>query len=820
MKYNPQKIESKWQKYWEKEGIYNTKDEAKGKENKYILLEFPYPSGDLHIGHWYAFSIPDIYVRWLRMQGKYNVMNPIGFDSFGLPAENAAIKRKIHPKEWTDKNIDRMRKQLKSFGATFDWQREVIVSHPDYYKWTQWLFIQFFKKGLAYRDLIPANWCLSCKTVLANEQVIDGLCERCGSEAVQKEIEQWMFKITNYSDRLIDDIEKLDWPETAKTAQKNWIGRSQGAEITFEIKDPELKINTFTTRIDTLFGATYLVLAPEHELVKNLESKIQNLEEVKEYIKKTKSKTELERISEKGEKTGIELKGVKAVNPANNKKIPIWIADYILKSYGTGAIMAVPAHDGRDYEFAKKFKLPTVKVILPPELQSMVRNVQDLAAGAQASLRIESDLFTGDGTLVNSGKFDGLDSKRARLEITKYLKEKGSAEEKTNYRLRDWIISRQRYWGAPIPMIYCEKCGWQPVPEKDLPVLLPEIKNYTPTGDGKSPLAKSEEFVNTKCPKCNGEAKRETDTIDTFVDSSWYFLRYADSKNKNKPFDKLKIKKWLPVDLYVGGAEHNTMHLLYARFFTKVLFDLKLIDFKEPFTIRKNHGIILGSDGHKMSKSRGNVVNPDELVEKYGADTVRMYLAFMGPYGQGGPWNPTGINGVYRFLNRVRNLSEKLDAENKENPDLEKSLHKAIKKIGNDIEKFHFNTGVSELMKLINKIEKFKIQQKQLETFLKLLSPFAPHLTEEIWKEKLGNKESIHLQEWPVYDPKLIMEEEINLVIQINGKTRDIIRVPRDISEDKARELSLASEKIKKHLGGKKIKKFIYIPNRLTNVVV
>jgi len=446
--------------------------------------------------------------------------------------------------------------------------------------------------------------------------------------------------------------------------------------------------------------------------------------------------------------------------------------------------------------------------------------VQDLAAGAQSSLRIESDLFTDDGTLVNSGKFDGLESKKARLEITKYLKEKGLAEEKTNYRLRDWIISRQRYWGAPIPMIYCEKCGWQPVPEKDLPVLLPEMKNYTPTGDGKSPLAKSEEFVDTKCPGCKGDARRETDTMDTFVDSSWYFLRYADSKNKKEFAGKEKINEWLPVDLYVGGAEHNTMHLLYARFFTKVLFDLKLIDFKEPFTIRKNHGMILGSDGYKMSKSRGNVVNPDELVEKYGADTVRMYLAFMGPYDQGGPWNPTGINGVHRFLNRVWDLSEKLEAKNRENPDSEKTLHKAIKKIGNDIEKFHFNTGVSELMKLINDIEKFNISKKQLETFLKLLSPFAPHLAEEIWKEKLGNKESIHLEGWPVYDQKLITEEEINLVIQINGKTREIIKVPRDITEDEARELSLASEKIKKHLGDKKVKRFVYIKNRLVNFVI
>jgi len=815
-KYNPSKIEKKWQKHWKDAGIYNTKDEIKGKENKYILVEFAYPSGDLHIGHWYAYSVPDIHVRWLRMQHKFNVMYPFGFDSFGLPAENAAIKRKVHPSDWTSKNINHMRKQLESIGAAFDWSREVVTSDPEYYKWTQWLFIQFFKKKLAYRDKIPANWCTSCKTVLANEQVTSGICERCNSPVVQKQIPQWIFKTTNYSDQLIDELENLDWPEATKIAQINWIGRSKGSELQFQVEDS--KVNVFTTRTDTLFGATYLVLAPEHSIIEKLESKISNLDEVKKYIKKAGGKTELERISEKGEKTGIEVEGIKAINPVNNKKIPVWIADYVLSSYGTGAIMAVPAHDERDFEFAKKFKLPIVKVILPPPLQSMVRNAQDLAAGAETSLRIETDLFTGEGTLANSGKFNGLDSKKARKEIEKYLKEKKLAKEKTNYKLRDWIISRQRYWGTPIPMIYCDKCDWQPVSEKDLPVLLPDIKNYIPSEDGKSPLARSDDFVNTKCPKCNGEAKRETDTMDTFVDSSWYFLRYTDHENKKEFAGKDKMKKWLPIDLYIGGTEHNTMHLLYARFFTKVLCDLGLVDFKEPFSARKNHGNIFGEDGQKMSKSRGNVVDPDKLVEKYGADTVKMYLAFMGPYNQGGPWNPTGINGIYRFLNKIWDLNKKIKSSN--NSDLEKIFHRTIKKVEEDINIFHFNTAISELMKLLNHTEGKDISQKYFEIFLKLLSPFAPHLTEEIWKEKLGNKESIHLEKWPVYDPKLITEEEINLVIQINGKTRDIIRISRDITEAKARELSLASEKIKKHLKGKKIKKFIYIPNRLTNLVI
>lgn len=818
-KYNPSKIEKNWQKHWETKKLYVALDKAKGKENFYFLTEFPYPSGDLHIGHWYRYAVPDILARYLKMKGKYNIMYPIGFDAFGLPAENAAIKNNIQPADWTKKNIARMTRQLRSIGATFDWSRAVSTIDPDFYKWTQWFFIQFYKKGLAYRAKAFINWCPVDKTVLANEQVVDNCCERCGTQVIQKELTQWMFKITEYADRLIDDLEKVDWPEATKAAQRNWIGRSRGAEIQFLLPNSTETIKVFTTRADTLFGATYLVLAPEHPLVMRL-TKDERLNKISTYLEEVKKKSELERTGLEKEKTGV-FTGSYAVNPINNERIPIWVADYVIGWYGAGAVMAVPAHDERDFEFAKKYKLPIRAVVKPKD--------KETGTGGRA--------FTGEGILVDSGEFTGFKSEDAREEIVEKLAQKKLAERKTNYKLHDWVISRQRYWGAPIPMIKCDRCAYQPVPEKDLPVRLPKLRDYKPSADGRSPLAKAKEWLRVKCPKCGREAERETDTLDTFVDSSWYFLRYVDPKNKKTFADPRKIKAWLPIDLYIGGAEHNTMHLLYARFFTKAMHDLGLIDFNEPFIVRRNGGIILGPDNQKMSKSRGNVIDPDQQVAKYGADAVRMYLAFMGPYEQGGPWNPGGIVGVYRFLNRVWNMfqaqSAKRKAQSKNfelkiNPkpktkNIEHILHWAIKKIGEDIENMRFNTAVSELMKLLNELEDYQksCQPSAIshKLFLKLLAPFAPHLAEEIWMNLLGNKKSIHLEKWPQYDPKLVIEKIVRLVVQVNGKTRDVIEVLAGLDESAAREAALGSEKVRRHLVGRKVKKVIYVSSRLINLV-
>ena len=852
-KYNPNKIEHKWQRFWEQKKFYYTLDKAKNRENFYFLVEFPYPSGDLHIGHWYAFSVPDIAVRYWRMRGK-NVMYPIGFDAFGLPAENAAIKNNLQPDDWTRKNIAFMTKQLKSMGTSFDWSRVVSTIDPDYYRWTQWIFLQFYKKGLAYRAKTFVNWCPKDKTVLANEQVIDGCCDRCGAEVVQKELAQWMYKITEYADRLIDDLEGarpvrnregsqrasvsngMDWPEVTKTAQRNWIGRSRGAEIHFLLPNSKKVIKVFTTRADTLYGATYMVLAPEHPLVTKL-TKDQHLDSVSKYLETTKKKSELERASLDKEKTGV-FTGAYAVNPVNNERIPIWVADYVIGWYGTGAVMAVPAHDSRDYAFARKFGLPVKTVVVQGGVgknqKSKIKNQND-----NLKFKIQ-EAYEGEGILIDSGEFTGFKSEDAREEIVEKLAKNGLAERKTNYKLHDWVLSRQRYWGTPIPMIHCEKCGYKPVPENDLPVKLPKLEDYKPSADGRSPLAKARKWLKVKCTNCGNEAERETDTMDTFVDSSWYFLRYADPKNKKEFASPDKMKNWLPVNFYVGGAEHNTMHLLYSRFFTKAMYDLGLLEFNEPFTVRRNHGIILGLDSQKMSKSRGNVINPDELVKKYGADAVRMQLAFMGPYELGGSWNPGGITGVYRFLNRVWNLynqitnppegvasrpygAGKLQITNKfqiTNTKLNAILHKAIKKIGEDIENLHFNTAVSELMKLLNEFENYELRIKNYELFLKLLSPFAPHLAEELWLNVLKNKKSVHLESWPEYDPKLIVEDVVKLVVQVNGKTRDVIEVPVGLYETAAREMALASEKVKRHIIGKEIKKFIYVKDRLINLVI
>ena len=720
-KHNHKKIEKKWQKIWENKGIYKIKDKVRGKKNFYHLVMFPYPSGNLHIGDWYNFAPADVFARFKKMNG-FNVLSPIGFDAFGLPAENAAIKRGIHPKDWTYQNIKTMAKQLESMGNMYDWSRKIITADPQYYKWTQWMFLQLYKKGLVYRKKAPANWCPKCHTVLANEQVIDGKCERCDTQVVQREIEQWLFKITDYAERLLKDLDGLDWPEKTKIMQRNWIGKSEGSIIKFGVECQMLNIKcdieVFTTRLDTIFGCTYLVVAPEHSIIKNLESRVQNLGEVENYIKQAKKKSDLQRTDLAKEKTGVELKGIKAINPfsakgGNSEKIPVYVADYVLGHYGAGAVMAVPAHDERDFEFAQKYNLP----------------IKESISGGDVS----KNAFTQDGILTNSGQFIGMTSKKAREEMVKWLKENKFGDKKINYKLRDWLVSRQRYWGTPIPIVYCDKCGIIPVLEKDLPIKLPDIKNYLPTEKGKSPLAHSEKFINTKCPKCKGKAKRETDTMDTFVCSSWYYLRYADSKNNKKFADAKKIKNWLPVDMYIGGAEHSVLHLLYARFFTKVLYDLKYLNFKEPFSALRHQGIILGSDGQKMSKSKGNIIDPDGLVKQFGSDCVRMHLCFMGQYDQGGPWNPTGILGVKRFLDRVWELAtnNKRQATSVKKPNIERLFHQTIKKVTEDIEKFQFNTAISSLMILLNEMEKNESQLSvaNCQLFVKLLSPFAPHLT-------------------------------------------------------------------------------------------
>ncbi len=826
-KYDHKKIEKKWQEIWERLRLYKTKEDRK-KNKYYCLVMFPYPSGDLHVGHWYNFGPGDTVARFSLMKGK-NVLHPVGFDAFGLPAENAAIKHNLDPKEWTYKNIEKMTRQLKSFGPTYDWSRSVITSEPDYYKWTQWFFLLMYKKGLAYKKRSPVNFCPSCNTSLANEQVVGGKCERCETEVVTKELEQWFFKITKYAEKLLSGLKKIDWPEKIKIMQENWIGRSEGADVKFKIDGKKNKyIEVFTTRADTLFGATYMVLAPENPLVSEL-TKNKQKKKVESYIKKTKGKTELERMAEIKEKTGVFI-GSYTINPVNGRKIPIWISDYVLTSYGTGAIMAVPAHDERDFEFAKRFDLPIVEVVSPN--------------GKSHKL---TEAYIGEGALINSQKFDGVSNKKAAKEIVKWLAKKKLAKESVNYKLRDWLVSRQRYWGAPIPIIYCEKCGTVPVPEKDLPVVLPLGVKFKPTGE--SPLKEVRNFINTKCPQCDKKAKRETDTLDTFVCSSWYYLRYTDVNYEKGPFNREKVDFWLPVDQYIGGAEHAVLHLLYSRFFTKVLYDEKLVNFDEPFTRLFNQGTILGPDGQKMSKSRGNVVDPDEYVRKYGADTVRAYLCFMGPYDEGGPWDPNGVLGVSRFLNKAWNISLRIIETQKTEPkpqnssnsklketktEITRRIHQTIKKVTLDLEGFRFNTALSTLMEYVNFLtsvqsrlsftEGLKIYREAVSTLVILLAPITPHISEELW-QRLGNKESIFKESWPKYDKKLIKEEVITLVVQVNGKVRDTISVPSDIKEDQAKKAALESTKIKEWLKGKSIKRVIFVSKpgerkKLINIVV
>ncbi|MDO8504403.1 MAG: leucine--tRNA ligase [Candidatus Liptonbacteria bacterium] len=840
-KYDPKKIESKWQKVWLKNKAYVAKDSGK-KPKEYVLVEFPYPSGEgLHTGHLRPYVAGDVYSRLKRMQGK-EVMFPIGWDAFGLPAENYAIKHGVQPSVSTAKNIKNAKRQMLSWGLSFDWSREVNTTDPNYYKWTQWIFLQFYKAGLAYEATGLINWCPKDKTGLANEEVVDGKCDRCGAAVEKKELRQWYLKITAYAEKLLEGLKNLpDWPESVKTQQANWIGKSEGVLIDFPVNDASYKIQVFTTRPDTLFGATYVVLAPEHELVENLKSKIVNHAEVKKYVTEAKAKSEEERVAEgkatsagsAQAKTGVELKGIKAINPANGEKIPVWISDYVLSGYGTGAIMAVPAHDHRDFEFATKFNL-LIKPVIMSKGQTTALDMsgeqkpmpgkkdpryETIISGISKSLALFPTI--NEGVLINSGKFDEMDSEKAKQEIIKLV----NGKKEVKYRLRDWVFSRQRYWGEPIPLIHCEKCalrdpsgqGVVPVPEKDLPVKLPKVKKYEPTGTGESPLAGIEKWVNVKCPVCKGKARRETNTMPQWAGSSWYFLRYTDPKNKKVFADSKKLKHWLPVDVYLGGMEHTTLHLLYSRFWNLFLADKGLVPVKEPYRTRKAHGIILASDGEKMSKSRGNVANPDEIVNKLGADTLRMYELFLGPHEASVSWNDKGIFGISRFLNRVWKLV--LSAERKENGELP-LLHKTIKKVGEDIESLRFNTAISALMILLNKLEETGANKKEKEILLQLLAPFAPHITEELRSVLSPKSKSIHLSVWPEYDPKLFAEKTVTLVIQINGKVRANIEVASGISQKEAEATALADEKIKNLLGGQKPKRIVYVPGRLINIVI
>lgn len=792
-KYIPNEIEPKWQRKWEEDGIYASHLEE---ENKfYCLAEFAYPSGDLHMGHWFTFGGADIFARMKRMQG-LNVFFPNGFDAFGLPAENAAIKKGIHPKTWTLSNIEAMRKQFSTMGASFSFDHQVITCLPEYYKWNQWIFLKMFEKGIAFRDKKLANWCPSCQTVLADEQVVDGKCDRCSIEVVQKEIPQWFLKITEYADRLLwDKDSKLDWPRAVKEGQNSWIGKKEGTVIKFSVKDSQEIIEVFTTRHDTLFGATFLVLAPEHPFAASIGKKSP---EVKEYIKASQKKSQVERKENK-EKTGV-FTGVMAINPVNKAEIPIWIADYALMEYGTGALFG-DAHDERDVEFAKKYGISLKPTLMTgdKQLDERIKNLEEV--------------FTGDGILFDSGKFSGLSSNEARKQIAEELEKSGKGKVETVYHLRDWSVSRQRYWGTPVPIIHCNKCGLVPVAEKDLPVVLPEKVDFTPKG--KAPLETAEDWINTKCPKCGGKAKRDSETLDGFFDNSWYFLRYLDPENSKEIFDAVVAKKWLPVDIYFGGAEHTLGHTMYSRFFTKFLFDLELVPVEEYAQRRVNHGIVLGSDGEKMSKSRGNVVNPDEEVKKYGADAVRVYLAFFMPYEGTGPWVSERVEGAYRFLQRVWLLAEKA-TDGKTNLF---QMHKTIKKVTGDIENIKFNTAVAALMEWLNFLSKKTASKEEYKTFLLLLAPFAPHMTEELWSGFAG---SIHQQSWPKFDNQYLEEEEVSVVVQVNGRVRDVILIQKDMEGNRevVEKMALETDKIKKFLGSQTVKKTVYVPGKIINLVV
>jgi leucyl-tRNA synthetase len=812
-KYSPQEIEKKWQEKWAADGIYKV-GESDPRPKWYELTMFPYTSGDLHIGHWFAMAPADVHARFRRMQG-YNVIHPMGFDAFGLPAENAAIQRGIHPLRWTMDNIENMRRQLKTMGAVYDWDREVITCVPEYYKWTQWFFLKLYEAGLAYRAKAPVVWCPKCQTVLANEQVVGGEeCERCGTAITRKDLEQWFFRITKYADELLD-FSGIEWPEKINIMQRNWIGRSEGVEIAFDLDCEgveEKEIRVFTTRPDTTYGVTFMVLAPEHPLVEKITTP-ENRQAVHQYVAEARRQTEIERLSTEKEKSGV-FTGTYCINRLSGQKVALYVADYVLLSYGTGIVMGVPAHDTRDFAFAKKYDIPIVVVIAPPDWK-----------GGELE-----DAYIEVGTMVNSGQFDGMPSDKGLDAIADFMEKEGAGRRTVSYRLRDWLISRQRYWGAPIPMIYCDACGVVPVPEKDLPVLLPEDAEFKPTGE--SPLKYHEGFVNTVCPQCGAPAKRETDTMDTFMCSSWYFLRYACPDYDQGAIDPARVKYWLPVDQYTGGAEHAVMHLLYARFFTRAIRDMGLVDFDEPFVRLFNQGTITRG-GAKISKSRGNVVNPDQYVQDLGADTMRAYLMFVGPWEMGGDWNDDGIVGMSRWFNRVWNLALRDPRDLPEQGDaaamkeLRHRTHKTIKKAAEDGERFQFNTMLAALMEFTNYLSKAhdsgKIDRaswrEAIDALLLLLAPTAPHLTEELWV-RTGHQYSIHSQLLPKWDDRLVREEEISLVVQINGKVRGRCTAPADISEETAQELALSQDNVRSHLEGKQVVKVIYVPGKLVNIVV
>ena len=855
--YDHKKIEKKWQNSWEKDGIYEASDKSK-KEKFYSLIEFPYPSGDgLHVGHPRPYIAMDIVSRKRRMEG-YNVLYPIGWDAFGLPTENFAIKTGVQPALVTKKNTNNFRRQIKSLGASFDWSREVNTTDPAYYKWTQWIFLQFFKKGLAYKSKAEINWCPKDKTGLANEEVVDGCCERCGTPVLKKEKEQWMLGITKYAERLDKDLDFVDYPERVKIQQRNWIGKSEGSEIEFELKNLDQKIKIFTTRADTLFGAFAVIIAPEHELVRELKSNIKNWSEVEKYIASTKKKTDIERIAEDKEKTGIELKGIKAINPANGEEISVWIADFILTQYGTGAIFA-DMHDERDWDFAKKYNLPMKCVLASyqedknePLKNGLPKDFQREEKTFFEKIDKRYTAFVGKGRLINSGKFNGMDSDEAIKKITKFV----GGKIVTKFKLRDWVFSRQRYWGEPIPMIFCENCqkkelghrmskgtpdvqnaGWIPVLEKDLPVILPKVKSYQPTDTGESPLAKASSWLNTKCPKCGGPAKRETDTMPNWAGSSWYYFRYLDPKDKKFFVDSKKLAYWSkgtakekigPVDWYNGGMEHTTLHLLYSRFWHKFLYDIKLVPTIEPYIKRTSHGMILGEGGVKMSKSIGNVVNPDDIVKIYGADTLRIYEMFMGPFEDTVAWSTESIIGSRSFVEKVWRIGEKITKQQLGHPmskwtsdvQVEKLLNKTIKKVSEDIEVMRFNTAISAMMILANEMEKTEEPGREnYKLFLRILAPFTPHITEELWNA-LGEKKSIHVSQWPKWDEKLIIDNEVTIAVQVNGKVRAEINIKAEEEEKSVKKKATEEPDILKYIKGGSIKRIIYVKNRLINIVI
>ncbi|WDV44669.1 leucine--tRNA ligase [Clostridiaceae bacterium M8S5] len=820
MPYNFSKIEKYWTKVWDENNTFKTKEDS-SKEKFYQLEMFPYPSGKLHMGHVRNYSMGDVVARFKKMRG-FNVLHPMGFDAFGLPAENAAIKHGVHPDKWTNENIKEMKNQFKEIGLSYDWDREVSTCHQDYYKWTQWLFLKFYEKGLAYKKNYAVNWCPSCETVLANEQVVNGLCERCDSSVTKKELDQWYFKITDYAQRLLDDIDKLDgWPDKVKVMQKNWIGRSEGAHVQFKIADSDKALKVFTTRPDTIFGATYMVLAPEHPYVKELVAGLEQEDEVNAFREKMNHLSEIDRTSTEAPKEGIFI-GRYAINPLTNKQIPIYIANYVLIDYGTGAVMAVPAHDQRDFEFAKKYGIEITRVISSDDNREL------------------EEAYTGDGVMVNSGDYNGMKASNAKKQIIDRLQEQGIGEKTINFRLRDWLISRQRFWGTPIPMIYCEDCGVVPVPEKDLPVLHPKTVDFT--GKGGSPLESCSEFINTTCPKCGKPAKRESDTMDTFVDSSWYFLRYTDANNNKEIFDKEKAKYWMKVDQYIGGVEHAILHLLYARFFTKFMYDIGISPVDEPVENLLTQGMVL-KDGAKMSKSKGNDVSPKEIIANYGVDTARLFVQFAAPPVRDLEWSDQGVEGCYRFLNRVYRLVEEMESRYTKNRELDMSkldsidkdmrytINSVIKKVTIDIgERFSFNTAISSIMTLVNETYKYKEKENNeevrnillshaIDAILITLAPFTPFITEELW-HRIGNDESIHEQKWLEYDESAIVKDTVNVVLQVNGKVRDKIEVPSSIEKDELEKIALQSEKIAKFTEGKNIVKVIVIPKKLVNIVV